>query len=54
MPDASVRRSLATMSPRGRELLRRYLIADQPDRDELAGYRNPGGSACVAKAAPAS
>jgi hypothetical protein len=36
VPDETVRRSLAKMSPRARELLRRYLIADQPDRDALA------------------
>jgi hypothetical protein len=34
--DADIRASLTRISPRGRELLRRYLIADQRDRDAIA------------------
>jgi hypothetical protein len=34
--DADIRASLTRISPRGRELLRRYLIAAQRDRDALA------------------
>jgi hypothetical protein len=36
MDDADLRAALSAIEPRGRELLRRYLIADQPDRDALA------------------
>jgi hypothetical protein len=36
MNDADLRLALSAIEPRGRELLRRYLIADQPDRDALA------------------
>jgi hypothetical protein len=36
MDDADLRLALSAIEPRGRELLRRYLIADQPDRDALA------------------
>jgi hypothetical protein len=34
--DSDLRLALSAIEPRGRELLRRYLIADQADRDELA------------------
>jgi hypothetical protein len=34
--DADLRAALSAIRPRGREMLRRYLIADQPDRDALA------------------
>jgi hypothetical protein len=34
--DADLRLALLAIEPRGRELLRRYLIADQSDRDALA------------------
>jgi hypothetical protein len=34
--DSDLRTALSAIEPKGRELLRRYLIADQPDRDALA------------------
>jgi hypothetical protein len=34
--DDDLRLALSAIEPRGRELLRRYLIAAQPDRDALA------------------
>jgi hypothetical protein len=34
--DDDLRLALSAIEPRGRELLRRYLIAYQPDRDALA------------------
>jgi hypothetical protein len=34
--DADLRMALSAIEPRGRELLRRYLIADQSGRDALA------------------
>jgi hypothetical protein len=36
MDDADLRSALSAIEPRGRDLLRRYLIADQSDRDALA------------------
>jgi hypothetical protein len=36
MDDEELRLALSAIEPRGRELLRRYLIADQSDRDALA------------------
>jgi hypothetical protein len=51
--DADLRAALSAIEPRGRELLRRYRIADQPDRDEVAttllhyGDRNGAGRADV-------
>jgi hypothetical protein len=33
--DADLQLARSAIEPRGRELLRRYLIADQPDRDAL-------------------
>jgi hypothetical protein len=36
MDDDELRLALSAIEPRGRELLRRYLIADQPDRDAMA------------------
>jgi hypothetical protein len=33
MDDDDLRLALSAIEPRGRELFRRYLIADQPDRD---------------------
>jgi hypothetical protein len=34
--DTDLRAALSAIEPRGRDLLRRYLIADQSDRDALA------------------
>jgi hypothetical protein len=36
LDDDELRLALSAIEPRGRELLRRYLIADQSDRDALA------------------
>jgi hypothetical protein len=49
--DADLRTALSAIELRGRELLRRYLIADQPDRDALASgllHEGTEHAACLA------